>query len=243
MKYLILFLTVIVSQVFAADWSHIHTFKNGTKVYSAESYELTDGTLRTFIKLVQGKKSFSPYAILIDCESRLVRNYVAGAQGSEFFIPWEPIEPDSVGEAVVNSYCKNLLKRKEAKAQEKVAQEKIQKENEALLQAELIKNGYSLIKKDNNNNSFLNTFVRINITFSDLQLQAVKGNPEVEVEVVCNPTGEILGKKLIRTSGNQAWDEAVMSAIDKTGTLPRNGNGAMPPKITLTFRPRDYSWQ
>ena len=149
MKYLILFLTVIVSQVFAADWSHIHTFKNGTKVYSAESYELTDGTLRTFIKLVQGKKSFSPYAILIDCENRLIRNYAAGEQGSEFFIPWEPIEPDSVGEAVVNSYCKNLLKRKEAKAQEKVAQEKIQKENEALLQAELIKNGYSLTSKSN----------------------------------------------------------------------------------------------
>ena len=239
MKYLILFLTVIVSQVFAADWSHIHTFKNGTKVYSAESYELTDGTLRTFIKLVQGKKSFSPYAILIDCENRLIRNYAAGEQGSEFFIPWEPIEPDSVGEAVVNSYCKNLLKRKEAKAQEKVAQEKIQKENEALLQAELIKNGYSLTSKSNTYLGRLRARVRPNITFSDSQLQAVKGNPEAEIEVICSTTGEILGRKLTRSSGNSVWDEAVMNAIDKTGTLPRDENGSIPQKISFGFRPRD----
>ena len=81
--------------------------------------------------------------------------------------------------------------------------------------------------------------VRPNITFADSQLQAVKGNPEAEVEVVCSPTGEILGKKLTRSSGNPAWDEAVMNAIEKTGTLPRDENGNMPPKISFGFRPRD----
>ena len=81
--------------------------------------------------------------------------------------------------------------------------------------------------------------VRPNITFAESQLQTVKGNPEAEVEVTCSATGEILSKKLIRSSGNPAWDAAVMNAIEKTGTLPRDENGNMPPKISFGFRPRD----
>ena len=81
--------------------------------------------------------------------------------------------------------------------------------------------------------------VRPNITFAESQLQTVKGNPEAEVEVTCSATGEITGKKLIRSSGNPAWDAAVMNAIEKTGTLPRDENGNMPPKISFGFRPRD----
>jgi len=81
--------------------------------------------------------------------------------------------------------------------------------------------------------------VRPNITFPESQLQTVKGNPEAEVEVTCSATGEITSKKLIRSSGNTAWDEAVMNAIEKTGTLPRDENGNMPPKISFGFRPRD----
>ena len=81
--------------------------------------------------------------------------------------------------------------------------------------------------------------VRPNITFPESQLQAVKGNPEAEVEVTCSATGEITSKKLIRSSGNTAWDAAVMNAIEKTGTLPRDENGNMPPKISFGFKPRD----
>ena len=81
--------------------------------------------------------------------------------------------------------------------------------------------------------------VRPNIPVPDSQLQTVKGNPEAEVEVTCSATGEILSKKLIRSSGNPAWDAAVMNAIEKTGTLPRDENGNMPPKISFGFKPRD----
>ena len=81
--------------------------------------------------------------------------------------------------------------------------------------------------------------VRPNITFSESQLQTVKGNPEAEVEVTCSRSGQMISKKLIRSSGNSAWDEAVMNAIDKTGTLPLDENGNVPPKITFGFRPRD----
>ena len=87
--------------------------------------------------------------------------------------------------------------------------------------------------------SRLRARVKPNITFPYAQLQYVKGNPEAEVEVVCNPSGEILSKKLIRSSSNSAWDEAVMNAIEKTGTLPRDENGNMPPIISFSFRPKD----
>ena len=81
--------------------------------------------------------------------------------------------------------------------------------------------------------------VRPNIVFSDSQLQGVKGNPEAEIIVICNPSGLIVHKKLNRSSGNKAWDEAVLNAIEKTGILPRDENGNMPSQITFAFRPRD----
>jgi colicin import membrane protein len=76
-----------------------------------------------------------------------------------------------------------------------------------------------------------------NIVFPDVQLANIEGNPEAEVEVTCSPTGEILSMKLTRSSGNLAWDTAVMSAIEKTGRLPQDESGNIPHKIT--FRPRN----
>lgn len=81
--------------------------------------------------------------------------------------------------------------------------------------------------------------VKPNIVFPDSLLQTVNGNPAAEVVVFCNSDGEILYKKLTRSSGNPSWDEAVLKAIDKTRKLPRDENGNIPPKISFTFRPRD----
>jgi colicin import membrane protein len=81
--------------------------------------------------------------------------------------------------------------------------------------------------------------VKPNITFSDSQLQSVRGNPAAEVEVICSPSGQITGMKLTQSSGNAAWDQAVLKAIEKTGTLPRDENGKIPSKIPFVFRPRD----
>jgi len=237
MKYLILFMTVIVNNVFAADWSYIHTFKNGAKVYSTETYLLDDGTIRTFLKIVKGKASGSPFAILINCENRWVRDYVAGQFGSEFYIPWEPIPPDSVGEVAVNSFCKNILKRKKELVQEK-AKKEIEEEVENQIQSE--------IDQKNNITPPSSTFVgrlknriKPNITFSDTQLQSVKGNPATQVDVICSPSGQIVAMKLKQSSGNDAWDKAVFDAIEKTGQLPRDENGRIPNKISFEFRPRD----
>ena len=87
--------------------------------------------------------------------------------------------------------------------------------------------------------SKLSLLVKSNINFLDSKLLLIKGNPEAEVEVTCNPKGEIINKKLIQSSGNPAWDEAVLISIDKTRILPSDENGYISPKITFSFRPRD----
>jgi formylglycine-generating enzyme len=80
--------------------------------------------------------------------------------------------------------------------------------------------------------------VKPNIIFSDSQLQSIRGNPAAEVEVIVSPSGQITGMKLTQSSGSTAWDQAVLKAIEKTSSLPRDVNGKIPPKISFMFRPR-----
>jgi len=65
------------------------------------------------------------------------------------------------------------------------------------------------------------------------------GNPRAEVEVRVAPDGTIQSRRIIQPSGNKAWDEAVLRAIDKTEILPKDTDGRVPPVIVLGFRPLD----
>jgi colicin import membrane protein len=65
------------------------------------------------------------------------------------------------------------------------------------------------------------------------------GNPRAEVEVRVAPDGTIQSRRILQTSGNKAWDEAVLRAIDKTEILPKDTDGRVPPVIVLGFRPLD----
>lgn len=67
----------------------------------------------------------------------------------------------------------------------------------------------------------------------------VQGNPRAEVEVKVSPDGTIQSRRIIQSSGNKAWDEAVLRAIDKTEVLPKDTDGRVPPVIVLMFRPLD----
>jgi colicin import membrane protein len=60
-------------------------------------------------------------------------------------------------------------------------------------------------------------------------------NPAAEVQVALAPDGRILGSKIIKASGNADWDRAVLRAIEKAETLPRDTDGRVPPVILLTF--------
>jgi colicin import membrane protein len=67
----------------------------------------------------------------------------------------------------------------------------------------------------------------------------VVGNPRAEVEVKVAPDGTILSRRIVHSSGNKAWDDAVLRAIDKTEVLPKDTDGRVPPVIVLGFRPLD----
>jgi colicin import membrane protein len=77
--------------------------------------------------------------------------------------------------------------------------------------------------------------IKPNIVFTD----SINGNPLATVEVRCSADGMIVSRKLVRSSGNDAWDDAVLRAIDKTESLPRDVDGRVPPVMQIDFKPRD----
>lgn len=77
--------------------------------------------------------------------------------------------------------------------------------------------------------------VKPNIVFTE----SVNGNPAVEVDVRTSPAGNILSARVTKSSGNKAWDDAVLRAIDKTEVLPRDADGTIPSLIPFAFRPKD----
>jgi colicin import membrane protein len=77
--------------------------------------------------------------------------------------------------------------------------------------------------------------IRPNIVFSE----DAAGNPTAEVEVRTAPDGTIVGRRLSKPSGNKAWDDAVLRAIDKTETLPRDIDGRVPSSLIIILRPKD----
>lgn len=60
-----------------------------------------------------------------------------------------------------------------------------------------------------------------------------------EIEVRALPDGTITGRKVVESSGNPAWDEAALKAIDRTGSLPRDVDGRVPSPIIIVVRPTD----
>jgi len=76
--------------------------------------------------------------------------------------------------------------------------------------------------------------IKRNIVLTD----SLDGNPAAVVEVRAAPTGTIIARRLVKSSGVPAWDEAVLRAIDRTGTLPTDTDGRVPGTLLITFRPK-----
>jgi colicin import membrane protein len=75
--------------------------------------------------------------------------------------------------------------------------------------------------------------VKPNIVFTD----AIVGRPMASVEVRAAADGTIIGRRLIKSSGNKDWDDAVLRALDRTEILPRDTDGRVPSPITIDFTP------
>lgn len=81
--------------------------------------------------------------------------------------------------------------------------------------------------------------IRARIKPNIVLVEEVPGNPVAEVEVRMAPDGTIVSRRITRSSGSKAWDEAVMRALERTAVLPRDTDGRVHSPLLLTFRPRD----
>jgi len=75
--------------------------------------------------------------------------------------------------------------------------------------------------------------VRPNFVYTD----HISGDPTVEVELKLSPDGTIIGRKIAKSSGNSKLDDAILRAIDKTETLPKESDGTVPSSGTIVFNP------
>jgi glycerol-3-phosphate cytidylyltransferase-like family protein len=69
----------------------------------------------------------------------------------------------------------------------------------------------------------------------------IDGNPRTEVEIRSAPDGTILSRRITQSSGNEEWDKAVLRAIDRSVSLPKDTDGYVPPVLVIGFRPNDIN--
>lgn len=71
----------------------------------------------------------------------------------------------------------------------------------------------------------------------------LQGNPQVRYLVRLLPTGEVQDVRLLQSSGNKAYDEAVLRAIEKSSPLPlpedRDARAEFLPELSFLHRPKD----
>jgi colicin import membrane protein len=78
--------------------------------------------------------------------------------------------------------------------------------------------------------------VKPNLVFTS----TVSGNPKVTIEVRMAPDGTILGRpRVVKSSGNSEWDEAVVRAFEKTEVLPRDADGRVHSPLVVDWRVND----
>jgi colicin import membrane protein len=69
------------------------------------------------------------------------------------------------------------------------------------------------------------------------------GNPEVRCLVKLLPTGEVQSVRVTQSSGNAAYDDAVVRAIEKSSPLPlpaeRDARSAFVPELSFVHRPKE----
>jgi colicin import membrane protein len=70
--------------------------------------------------------------------------------------------------------------------------------------------------------------------------ESVSGNPAAVVLVKLAPDGAILSTTIQSSSGNAGWDRAVLLALSRAESLPKDDNGKIPQReVKLTFKPKD----
>ncbi|MFM0046497.1 cell envelope integrity protein TolA [Paraburkholderia sediminicola] len=60
---------------------------------------------------------------------------------------------------------------------------------------------------------------------------------ETVISVRCSPTGTLLDAQISRSSGNQAWDDAALRAVQRSNPMPQDIDGKTPTSFKITLRP------
>jgi len=82
----------------------------------------------------------------------------------------------------------------------------------------------------------IRTKIKLNIVLPP----EIKGNPEAIFDVVQLPTGEVLSTRLRKSSGHEAYDQAVERAILKSSPLPRPERpDQFQRELQLKFKPQE----
>jgi TonB family protein len=74
--------------------------------------------------------------------------------------------------------------------------------------------------------------VRPNIVWSGKSDQL-----ETVVEVRCAPSGNLESVRVVRSSGDKAWDQAALEAVRRSDPMPLDENGRAPASFTITLIP------
>jgi colicin import membrane protein len=70
--------------------------------------------------------------------------------------------------------------------------------------------------------------------------ESISGNPATVVKVDLAPDGAILSTSILNSSGSTGWDRAVLLALTRAESLPKDDNGKIPQReVKLTFKPKD----
>lgn len=135
---------------------------------------------------------------------------------------------------------KLLMREQVAMEQEKLNEER-KRADEARRKAESEKTARQLAAtaRDKALAEYVNR-IRAKVRQNWILPQDLQGNPQAVFKVVQLPTGEVIDVRLIKSSGNAAYDEAVHRAILKSSPLPQPASREQfYRELELTFRPRD----
>lgn len=65
------------------------------------------------------------------------------------------------------------------------------------------------------------------------------GNPEVEFDVQLLPDGSLRSLSMRKSSGIDAFDEAVKRAIERSQPFPPDQSGTVPGRLIIAHKPKD----
>ncbi|MDO4683930.1 MAG: cell envelope integrity protein TolA, partial [Lautropia sp.] len=77
--------------------------------------------------------------------------------------------------------------------------------------------------------------IRANTTFT----QTIRGNPQAVFQVRLDRQGKVLDVRLLRSSGNAAWDNAAERAIERTNPFPCPKTGSCQSTLEIHHGPQD----